>query len=94
MKKNKSEANKLKAPTTVGSGDLLARMVELAEKWRKTSAYKFRSAELEPDEMGKKLIQHGAVCYHNCRSELQTLVAEFYASTTPTKSEKSKKPQA
>ena len=78
----------------VGSGDLLARMVELAEKWRKSSAYKFKSAELEPDEMGKRLIQHGAMCYHNCWSELRTLADALAASTTPTTMKKSTPPPA
>ncbi len=82
------------SPATSCSGVWLDRMVELSEKWRKASASKFRSAELEPDEMGKMLIQHGAVCYHNCWSDLQTLVGELRASTTQPESKKSKKPQA
>ena len=87
-------SDKLPAPTTVGSGDLLARMVELSNKWKQSGVYAFASAEKEPDEMGKKLIQHGAMIYHNCWSDLQEIVAVLRASTTQPKSETSKKLRA
>src|ERR1019366_335671 len=48
----------------------------------------------KPDEMGKRFIQHGAMSYYNCWSELQTLADELLASTTQPESKKTKTPQA
>src|ERR1035438_5752267 len=96
----RNQRNKMKShnPTQgiprIGSSALLGSMVELAERWRKRSCFAFKSAELEPNDMGKRLIQHGAMCYHNCWSELQTLVDELRASTTQSKSKNSTPPPA
>lgn len=89
--KSSNREAELTAVTRIGSGDLLDSMVELANKWKQSGVYAFASAEKEPDEMGKKLIQHGAMIYHNCWSDLQEIVAALRASTTQPKSETSKK---
>ena len=72
----------------------LALIVELPNVWRKRSARKFKDAKTEKDVMGKKLIEHGAMCYFNCSEELQKLVDELAASTTQSKAKKSKTHQA
>jgi len=42
----------------------------LLTKWERLARNKFLSAELEKDAMGKRLIEHGAMCYFNCVREL------------------------
>ena len=44
---------------------------QLAETWRKRAAHKFRDAKLEKVAIGKRLIEHGAMCYFNCSEELR-----------------------
>lgn len=45
----------------------------LIEKWDKQARRKFEDAKHESDEMGKKLIEHGAMCYFNAARELESL---------------------
>lgn len=51
-----------------------AALTQLADKWGATARAKFRSAEQEKDAMGRRLIEHGAICYFNCREELLSLL--------------------
>lgn len=44
---------------------------QLAEKWESLVRRKFYDAKFEKDAMGKRLIEHGAVCYFNCAQELK-----------------------
>jgi hypothetical protein len=60
----------------------------LVARWKRSAAYAFKSAKLETDVIGKKLIEHGAMCYFNCYRELQTLFGELPASTIPPNKEK------
>jgi len=46
-------------------------LLNISNKWLHTAKCKFKSAEQEPDVMGKRLIEHGAKCYFNCAKELQ-----------------------
>lgn len=55
--------------TDVHNNDLL---LSIANNWLHTAACKFKSAEQEPDVMGRRLIEHGAKCYFNCARELQS----------------------
>lgn len=43
----------------------------LPAKWEGTARRKFIDAAREENEMGKKLIEHGAMCYFNCAQELK-----------------------
>ena len=45
----------------------------LADNWLHTAKCKFSSAEKEPLEMGKRLINHGAINLFNCARELKKL---------------------
>lgn len=43
----------------------------LADSWEAIARNKFRDAEVERDPMGKRLIEHGAMCYFNCAQALR-----------------------
>lgn len=55
--------------TTAEQRDVLGR---LALRWMRLAGLKFQDAKREPDAMGARLIEHGAVCYFNCAQELVT----------------------
>ena len=56
---------------------ILMKLMILAEKWENISRRKWVDAEAEKDSMGKKLIEHGAVCYQNCARELREVLSSF-----------------
>jgi hypothetical protein len=43
---------------------------ELIANWEHHARRKWYDAEREKNPMGKKLIEHGAICYQNCAREL------------------------
>ena len=47
----------------------------LFNTWEKRARNKFLSAEFEKDAMGRRLIEHGAMCYFNCAQELKEALA-------------------
>ena len=47
---------------------------DLCDTWAQRARAKFASAELEKDEAGRRLIEHGAMCYANCALELRELL--------------------
>jgi len=47
---------------------------QLANDWERIAASKFASADHEPDPMGKRLIEHGAICYWNCAQQLRKAI--------------------
>ena len=51
-----------------------AELIALAQKWKRIAATKFKHAEGEPTEAGRQFIEHGAVCYFNCATELEGMV--------------------
>lgn len=55
-------------------GDLESRVASAIEEMKAWSATAFRSADLQPldDELGRRFIEHGAMCYANCALRLQT----------------------
>jgi hypothetical protein len=48
-----------------------ATLAELVERWKARARKAFADAEHEPNEMGRRLIEHGATCYANCAFELE-----------------------
>ena len=50
------------------------KLIDLAKSWEQQSKKKFEDAQHEKNDMGKRLIEHGAVCYFNCANELRQLV--------------------
>ena len=46
----------------------------LALQWEALARNKFASAENEADPMGRRLIEHGAMCYFNCAEELRAAI--------------------
>jgi hypothetical protein len=49
----------------------------LIEKWNQWSRRAFYDAEREQDPMGKRLIEHGAMCYFNCATDLTEALASL-----------------
>lgn len=45
-------------------------MRAMALRWEDLARRKFDVAENETDAMGKRMIEHGAMCYYNCAIEL------------------------
>lgn len=52
----------------------------LVEKWKRIAAIKFKHAEGEKTEFGKRFTEHGAICYINCANELEHLIKTGNAS--------------
>ena len=65
-------------------GDLVHRSVGLLiRSWRTRAQKKFADAESETDPMGKKLIEHGAMCYLNAAMELEEVLAQLPDASVP-----------
>jgi hypothetical protein len=58
-----------------------ASLMPLVERWERIARRKFSDAELETDDMGKRLIEHGAICYSNCARDLRDAVQTRDASS-------------
>jgi len=43
----------------------------LVGRWEDIARRKWIDSEAENDQMGKRLIEHGALCYQNCARELK-----------------------
>lgn len=54
---------------------------ELIEKWENNARRKWSDAAQETVPMGRRLIEHGAICYQNCARELRE--ALIYVSPQP-----------
>lgn len=54
--------------------NLTEQLEQLAKKWMQSSKRRFNMAEQEPNMMGGKLMEHGAVCYFNCATELNDII--------------------
>lgn len=52
----------------------------LVTQWEGVARRKFSDAAVESDPMGKRLIEHGAVCYWNCAQQLRTLERTLFAA--------------
>ena len=48
-------------------------LITLIEEWEGYARRAFLNAEHEKDPMGKRLIEHGAMCYFNCAQQLKTI---------------------
>jgi hypothetical protein len=46
-------------------------LLNLVSNWENIARRKWIDSEAEDDPMGKKLIEHGALCYQNCARELK-----------------------
>lgn len=66
-------------PTWPEATFVLPQIIALTEQWKARARSKFLSAEQEPHEMGRRLIEHGAMCYFNCAQELGALIPQFAA---------------
>lgn len=50
---------------------------KLIEQWEHSARRKWCDAAHEEDPMGKKLIEHGAICYQNCARELKEVLTSL-----------------
>lgn len=57
----------------------MARLVRLSDCWKGRADKKFMDAKCENDEMGRKLIEHGAMCYFNAAMELEEVLKQIQA---------------
>lgn len=64
------------------SGALDVAAAALIAEWEHRARRKFIDAEKERDPMGRRLIEHGAMCYFNCAQELRA-AAQGAASPPP-----------
>jgi hypothetical protein len=44
---------------------------QLVREWEQIAKRKFYDAQCEKDPMGRRLIEHGAMCYFNCAQDLR-----------------------
>jgi hypothetical protein len=51
------------------------KLMDLVSHWENMARRKWTDSENEKDVMGKKLIEHGALCYQNCARELREVLA-------------------
>lgn len=58
---------------------------ELVHQWERQARRKFADAARENDPIGKRLIEHGAMCYFNCSQDLKEALSELSppSSATP-----------
>lgn len=56
----------------------------LAETWERRAIGKLKCGEKTADEMGRRLVDHGAMCYFNCAQELKAILAELSPPISPT----------
>jgi len=45
-------------------------LIVLRDEWNRRARRAFLDAETEEDLMGRRLIEHGAMCYFNCAMEI------------------------
>jgi len=63
--------------------------LRLVEKWEVTARNKFVSADNNKDDhsdspTGKRLIEHGAMCYYNCAQDLREVLSSLLPSPSTT----------
>ncbi len=51
------------------------RLKDLIVEWERRARRAFYDAENERDPVGRKLIEHGAICHFNCANELREVLA-------------------
>ena len=62
-------------------------LMGLIEEWENRARRAFLNAEQEKDPMGKRLIEHGAICYFNCAQELKAVQALISVQPSATQEE-------
>lgn len=76
------KSQKYSADNTAGDG-CVSRLVRLSDCWKRRAAKKFMDAKGENDEMGRKLIEHGAMCYFNAATDLEEALKQIQAVSEP-----------
>jgi hypothetical protein len=67
----------------IGIG-LEQQLFDLIKKWEKVARASFSSASSQQDDFGRRFIEHGAMCYVNCSTDLKKVLtsAVLLLSTT------------
>lgn len=69
----------MKIQHEAGSGLPSHDLFGLLDSWKKRSSRKFIDAKNEDDDMGRRLIEHGAMCYFNAATELEEVLKQIQA---------------
>ena len=82
--KKKRESQKAGAVTDRSGPERFsaAPLLAVIRLWKERAHGKFESAKLEPDVMGRKLIEHGAICYFNAATELEEALKQNRADVS------------
>lgn len=62
-------------------------LTDLACHWENIARRKWIDSEAEDDPMGKRLIEHGAMCYQNCARELSEVLTSSLPLPSTTQGE-------
>lgn len=57
-----------------GNKGFIDRFQELVARWEHHARREFHAAESEENYMGRKLLEHGAVCHCNCANALREVL--------------------
>ena len=49
-------------------------LLALVDKWEKAARFSFLSAAEQKDDFGRRFIEHGAMCYVNCATDLKEVL--------------------
>jgi hypothetical protein len=55
-------------------GETKKKLEDLAGQWESRARRALCDAEQEKDPMGKRLVEHGAMCYFNCAQEIKEVL--------------------
>jgi hypothetical protein len=59
------------------------RLTAIADNWLRIAHRKFVDAESEQDPAGKRLVEHGALCYVNCADEIKAALSACEPPASP-----------
>jgi hypothetical protein len=62
-------------------------LIDLAVQWENLARRKWYDAEHEKDPMGKRLIEHGGMCYFNCAQQLREVLSSVSPRPSATQEE-------
>ncbi len=62
-------------------------LLSLVEKWETSARFAFLSAEKQEDEFGKRFVEHGAMCYTNCATDLKEALSSCVLQPLTTQEE-------
>lgn len=61
-----------------------ALLMRLIQSWEQSARSQFQCAQRTIDPMGKRLVEHGGMCYHNCAADLRRALGAELPQPLPT----------